>query len=227
MLYEITVECSYFDQQVINRWTYNQSGAAVGITAAAALLAAFGLVDVDGDFPEDTPAWGMQRFQPVNVIYRSALVKALYDDPTDFIDRGYAAGVTGVSTATNPSSPALAFGFKTNRVRTDIARGTKRIVGVDELAIGAGGAIDGTFQPVLNTLADLFSETLTYTEGGSSLSFLPCVLGRKKTVVVGGPTKYEFYPTLSEQLEHTANGVVWQAYTNVRTQVSRQYGHGR
>lgn len=227
MLYEVTLESMYYDQQIINRWNYLSSGSAVGVTGSFALMDAMGFIDVAGDFPAVTVASRLQELQHPQVIYVSCLVKALYDDPTDFLDRGYAAGVTGNGGGVAPSSPVLAFGFRTNRTRTDIARGTKRFVGVDESTIVDGGVFSSGTLGAMDNIAAEMSEDLSYTGGGSSLTFKPCIIGKNKIVVPGEPTEYKLYPTLAEQLEHIAVGIEWQSYQTVRTQVSRQYGHGR
>lgn len=227
MLYEVTLESSYFGQQIINRWNYVSSGSVVGATGSFALMSAMGFIDVAGDFPTVTVASRLQELQPSQVIYVSCLVKALYDDPTDFLDRGYAAGVTGHGGATNPSSPILAFGFRTNRTRTDISRGTKRFVGVDETTVGDGGIFSAGTLGAMDNIASAMSEDLSYTDGGSSLTLKPCIIGKKQVIEGGVVVGYELYPTLAEQLDHIAQGIVWQSYNSVRSQVSRQYGHGR
>lgn len=226
MLYEVTLESSYFDQQIINRWNYLSSGSAVGVTGSFALLTAMGLIPASGSFPAVTVGSRIQELQVSDVIYVSALCKALYDDPTDFLDSGFPSGVIGHGGGTQPSSPTMAFGFKTNRVRTDIARGTKRLVGVDESTVGNGGEFTSGTLGAMDNIATAMSADLSYSGGGSSLTFKPCIIGKEKIVVSGEPTVYKLYPTLSEQLEHIAVGVVWQSYRFVRTQVSRQYGHG-
>lgn len=227
MLYEVTLESQYFDQQIINRWNYLSSGSPVGVTGSFALLTAMGLIPASGSFPAITVGSRIQELQVSNVIYVSALCKALYDDPTDFYDAGYPSGVIGHGGGISPSSPTMAFGFKTNRVRTDIARGTKRLVGVDESTVGDGGIFSEGTLGAMDNIAAAMSADLSYTDGGSSLTFKPCILGKKKITHTDAPTEYKLYPTLSEQLDHIAVGIVWQSYRAVRTQVSRQYGHGR
>lgn len=226
MLYEVTVLQDYFGQQVLNRYNYLSSGTFVGVTGSFALLSVLGLIDVSGDFPTDS-LYGKIQDNTVNELtYVQALAKALYDDPTDFIDRGYAAGVVGQATGTSPMSPVVAIGFKTNRTRTDIARGTKRLAGVDETYVQDGGELTSGYVTVGNDIADRMSETLSYTDGGSSANFAPVVVGKEMYTTPPAPKAYRYYGTLSEQLDHIAEGVVWQLYPFIRTQTSRQYGHG-
>jgi len=37
---------------------------------------------------------------------------------------------------------------------------------------------------------------------------------------------YRYYETEEEQLEHIMENVTWTAYDRIRSQTSRQYGHG-
>lgn len=226
MLYEVTVLQDYFGQQVVNRYNYLSSGTFVGFSGSLALLTAMGLIDASGSFPTDSLYGKIQDNTVAELTYIQALAKALYDDPTDFFDNGYAAGVIGQATGTDPMSPTTAIGFKTNRTRTDIARGTKRLAGVDESYVTDGGLLTSGYVTVGNDIADRMSETLSFTDGGSSATFAPVIVGKEMYTTPPAPKAYRYYGTLSEQLDHIAENIVWQLYPSVRTQTSRQYGHG-
>jgi hypothetical protein len=227
MLYEVVLTQNYFGQQCINRWNYSSSGTAGSQTAAFGLLNAMGWVPTAGVFPADTVASGLQGNQVTEVIYENVLVKALYDDPTDFIDYGFVSGVTGLVSVGDGMSPTAAVGFRTNRVRTDVARGTKRIVGITEAAVGNGGVIEESSLEAFDAVAALMSGVLTYSGGGASLTFTPAVCGKEEYPVPDTDRfAYRYYPTLSEQLAKTALGVTWSTYRTIRTQTSRQYGNG-
>lgn len=226
MIYEVTLVQSYYDQQVINRWNYLSSGVAVGVTASFALISAMGFVPVSGAFPAGTIAAALQTLQPPTLKYFECLAKALYDDPTDFYDNAFPTGIVGTQVTSDSSSPAFAYGMKTNRVRTDIARGTKRFAGVTESTMDGGGVINAPSLALIQAVADLMSDTLTYAVGGSSLSFAPVVAQKEMYTVPPAPKAYRYYGTLAEQLTHIAQGIIWTPYPQIRTQVSRQYGHG-
>jgi len=227
MIYEITVEGDYFGQQCVNRWNYVSSGVAVGVTGSAALLQAFGLVPTSGIFPSGTIAH-LWQFLVGNVFtYKQAIVKAIREAPTDFIDFAYAAGVAGQEAGGQDMSPINAYGFFTNRVRTDVARATKRFAGVSENRVDDGGYLNTGAISQLNALAAAMSADLSYTDGGSSLTFKPVVCGKFMYTTPPEKKAYKYYDTIAEQLDHTAVGITWQPYTQVRSQVSRQYGHGR
>lgn len=225
-LYEVTLQSRYYDQLVINRWNYQGSGAGVGINGAAALANAMGFVPTSGAFPVGTLAGNLQAVLASTYTFVSVLVRNLYDDPTDFYDQTFPSGVVGLTTGSDSSSPVLAYGFRTNRTRSDIDRGTKRFAGVVDAAVTDGGEIDASVLAALGSVAASMSATLSYTTGGSSFSFAPIVV--QKFMYTEPPAKkaYRYYETETEQLEHIMTNVTWTAYDRIRSQTSRQYGHG-
>jgi len=74
--------------------------------------------------------------------------------------------------------------------------------------------------------ATQLSNTLTYTDEGNTLTFVPCVISLKKIEVEGEPTEYVKWPTEAEQLAHLASGVVWSLVSGTTTQNSRKVGRG-
>lgn len=227
MIYEVTLTEEYFGQTCVNRWNYLSTGTPVGITGAAALLRALGFIDTAGILPSGTLGGSLQGYFPSDVKFLGVLSKAIREAPTDFFDYAYPAGTDGAVASSGTSSPTQAYGFFTSRVRTDVARGTKRLVGVLEENVGLGGEITDAFKTTLNGIASLMNATVNYTDDGNSLTFAPIICGKEKyTVPVSGKDAYRYWPTISEQLEHTAQGIVWTPYAHVRTQVSRQYKHG-
>jgi len=227
LIYEVTLTQRYFNQLAINRWNYLSTGTPTGVTGSFALLSALGFIDDDGVFPADTLGLSLNGFQPVEVIWEGVIAKAIREAPLDFYDYGYPAGTNGGNAGSDAASPALAYGFRTNRTRTDIRRATKRFVGVLEGGMNDGGVLDSATITAVEELADLMSETLSYTAGGNSLTFAPIVVQKEKYVVSGsGKDAYRYYDTISEQMDHIMQGIVWTPYDTVRTQTSRQYGHG-
>lgn len=227
MIYEVTLTQHYFDQLVVNRWNYLSTGTPVGVTGAFALMTAMGFILSPTDFPLGAIADTIQNMQSADVVWGGVLAKAIREAPTDFYDYGYPGGVVGAVTSGQGMSPINAWGFRTNRTRTDINRGTKRIVGITEGMADSGGVLVPVANEITAELAEKMSETLSYTDGGNSLTFAPIVVQKERyTVVPSGNFAYRYYSTIALQLEHIAQGVVWQGYDTVRSQTSRQYGHG-
>lgn len=226
MIYEVTLIQSYFDQQVINRWNYLSSGAVVGIVPSVALTQVLGFVPDAGLFPEGTLARALQDIQVTTLQYVSVLTKAIREAPTDFYDFAFPSGVTGQDGGANPMSPTAALGFRSSRTRTDIARGTKRLAGISEPNVGAGGVLVPALDPLLEDIDTLMSTSFPYTDGGSSATFAPIIVQKEMYTTPPAKKAYRYYETIAEQLEHIAQGVVWTHYPQIRTQTSRQYGHG-
>jgi hypothetical protein len=120
----------------------------------------------------------------------------------------------------------VSVGFRTNRVRSDIARGTKRVGGISEASVGDGGEITGGYLTNVIAAADTMSETLEYVDGANTLTFIPVVVSKQEYTTTSGRIAYRYYPTFAEQDDHIASGVTWEPYTQVRSQTSRQYGRG-
>jgi hypothetical protein len=185
-----------------------------------------GFVPTAGIFPADTIAAQIQALQTEQVIFEGVLSKSIQGEPTDFYDFAFPAGVFGGGAGLQGMPPFNAYGFRTNRVRSDINRGTKRFVGISEVNVDSGGVIVAGAQAAMQDLADLMSETLSYTGGGSTLTFVPVVARKVEYTTPSGKKAYRYYTPLSAQLAQLAEGVTWEIYKEVRSQTSRQYKKG-
>lgn len=231
---EVTLTGTYFNQQTINRWNYVSTGIPAAVSLSYALAFAFGAVydevHIPPQYPTDAPlgviaanfgdAWDWQQLTVLNVYSVTDFYQTPFVNP-------YGGQVAG-----NNMSPTAAAGFRTNQVRRDVARGTKRFPGLLETQVGAGGILEAVTQTALQAVADSMSATLSYDDEGNTISFAPAVCGKQEydpnpTEPSRNHRAYKYYATESEQLAHTAVGVVWQAYAQQRTQNSRQYGKGR
>jgi len=230
MLYQVALFQEYFGQQCVNYWTYNGTGTPASVLGSFALMSALGFIP-DGTppaFPADTVFAAIRSAQSNQVRYTSALVSALSDyDLADFYTRPFIADTRGQNTD-QALSPTIAFGFRTNRVTRAIRRATKRLVGVPEMATAAGGVIAESYVAPLQLIATRMSEVLVYDDEGNTLSFTPCVVSQREIPNPDKPGQFKrvYWPTLAEQLQHTAQGILWEAYNTTRTQTSRQYGRG-
>lgn len=226
-LMEVVVQAVYYNQLIVNRFNYVSTGTPAGSTLSLLLLRGMGFLPDNAVYPSDTVFAGMRALQPSAVSYRQVLARDVYS-ATDFWENPYLIPPAGSATAEG-LSPAVAYGWRTNRVRYDIGRGYKRLVGVTEGASGPGGVFTAGTLTLMSNLATLMSEVITVDDSGNTVSFAPAVVKKQRYVVpdTTPPREaYRYYPDEGEQLENTATGFVWQSYTQSRTQTSRQYGRG-
>lgn len=231
---EVVLEQTYAGQQCINRWNYVASGSPASVTLSFALTSALGAIYDALAVPPAYPPTGLMRaiaaIQNQGVLFENITVKNLYS-VTDFYSTPFINTLTGVD-ASAGASPFVAFGFYTNRVRTDVRRATKRFAGVSNQDTDDEGAINAAHAAVMTTVASIMSSNLTYIDEGNTLTFSPCVCGKEKYTVPDSPPEdpryaYRYYATEALQLQHTAQGIIWDWYQQVRSQTSRQYGRGR
>lgn len=221
-LMEVVLRTEYKNQECINRWNYVASGTPAATNYSFALVHAFGAVESIADSIIDR----LFAIMNVDVNFIDIEARDVYST-TDFYTRPFATGVNGENAGSTPAAPFLAFGFRTNRVRTDIRRATKRFVGATEADMTNGGVIEAAMLTLLNGLASEMSSVLTYDDEGNTLSFSPAVAKKEKYTAPSGKDAYRYYTSEATQLDNLAVGVDWQPYETIRSQGSRQYGRGR
>lgn len=226
MLYELTMFGTFFNQAVVNRFNYLSQGEPASVLGSFGLMKAFGAIPDNLIYPAGslfvTLMGGLSsQLKITSVVARAA---ALYA-PTDFYERPFPTPYVGGNSG-QALSPAMAYGFRTSRIRLDIDRGTKRFAGVTETESDAGGVLSAATMAFLTSVATKMSAPLTYNDEGNTVTYTPCVVGKEKYTTPKGQKAYRYYPTLAEQLDHIATGILWQPYDTVRTQTSRQYGRG-
>lgn len=221
-IYEVLLRSAFRQQVCINRWNYVSTGDPGNVSPSFGLATVFGLAEPS--IPNTVFA-AIKALVSVGTSFLDFQVANLYD-PTDFYVSPFFVTQNGAQVGQS-MSPVLAIGYRTNRVRADIHRGTKRFVGVPEDKVNDGGVLDTTYVtgPVA-LVAEKMSEQLTYAGGTSNLVFTPAVLSREEYETPRGNRAYRKYADPTVQLEHTAIGVLWERYTEVRSQTSRQYGRG-
>lgn len=230
---EMVLTSTYFNQLCINRWNYVSGGTPAAVLPTFALASAIGAVYDEGhvppEYPPNTLMWLIARMSSNQVHFQQVTVLNVYD-PTDFYQTPFVPAYNGAADGEG-LSPAVAYGFRTNQVRRDIARATKRFVGATEDRVTPGGVLAAGSAAIWDDLAVMMSDVLEYDDEGNTLTFAPAVCSKLAYDVPQPPPKlptraYKYYPTLTEQLAHTATGITWEKYSTVRTQTSRQYGKG-
>jgi len=228
MLYEIVLEQSYYDQQVINRWNYVSTSTPSAVTLSFGLVNAFGGIPdtVTHAFPTGSLMDLISKVQATTLLYVSIVAKAIYD-PTDFYTTPFPTGQHGLAATGEAMSPTAAWGMRSNQVRTDIKSGQKRLCGCTEGSVNPGGVVEPGMLGLLQNIANAMSTSITYDDEGAELVYVPCVVKKEPYTTPSGKTAYRYYPTLAEQVpSHIAQNPIWSPKTTIRTQTSRQYGRG-
>lgn len=223
-LFRVTLFSSLNGVQCINRWNYQSTSIPGTSSLSFSLAAALGFVD--GVVPITGNMFTRIRgVTSVNVGFNEVIVENLYD-PFDFYTVAFTNNEAG-SVAGETLSPISAIGFRTNRVRRDIRRGTKRFVGVSEDWNNGSGILTAAALIAMQELANDMSAPAQVDDGGDTKTFTPVILGLEKYVTPSGNDAYRPYATLAEQEQHVASGFAWEPYDRIRSQVSRQYGNGQ
>jgi len=224
---EIVTVGVYQQQEIVNRWNYIAASDAGAVSNSLLLAQGFGAT-IDQVPPVNTNIIG-KWLETVSSLFTltEVNVRDVYS-PTDFYAAPMIPPAPG-ALAGEAQAPFVAFGFRTNRVRADIRRGQKRFVGVRESDMESGGGVVAGVLTNLNALGVMMTNDIVVVEGATTHTFSPCVVGREKYTVPGTtPPRYayRYYEDEAEQLTFIALGMQWTPYTTVRSQVSRQYGHG-
>lgn len=226
-LYEITLEQEYAGQQIINRWNYKADSAPTGVSGAFKALVGMGFTP-DTDIPAfgtSTIGYGIKNAQSSGVTFVQAIAKNLYS-VTDFYTYAFPPNTHGNNSASKGLSPTMAFGYTSDRTRSDIRRAQKRFVGVCDAETGDDGVIATDALPALQALGDTMADLNVVPAGVGSMTFTPYVFGRLKYTTPSGKTAYKYYSSEELQLEHIAMITAFTLKPTVRTQTSRQYGRG-
>jgi len=238
-IFEVVLTATYFNQQVINVWNYIDPLFTPGADPQASTLLAllgwsrYGLENPD-EYPLNSVAEKFINCVNPSFLLESVLVRDVYST-TNISEWVFPPGVAGQSQGLltgQPESPAIAVGFNTNRVRTDINRGQKRLAGVTDSVFDSGGNLNPAVAATrYNLLAVAMSEVLANGLIGTG-TFHPAVCKKQRYEVEkdGVPTgrfAYRYFLDPGVQEENTAADVTWSVKNRERFQVSRQYGKGR
>lgn len=230
--YEVTIMGTLVGQQIINRLTFVSNIDDVGSTSANALLQALGYDPTDPTTPNtSTVLAALLNAQTTAYQMDEISVRNLYS-VTDFITQP----VTGANWAgkiTLASGDRLmsfvASRIRTNRVRTDIRRGTLALTGGTEEQAEGSDVWNTEYMAWLTNLCTNLNAPPEYTGGGTTTLFRPSVLGKERYEVPGSsPVRYayRYYATEEEQAQHAAIGVTWSPVNDISSQVSRKIGRG-
>lgn len=227
-LYEVVLNQKLFGQQIVNRWNYVTTDPTTSHLGAFALAIGLGAIQ-DGDpvaYPTDGLMWKIALLQNSAVSFTQLLIKAIYD-PLDFYDQPMTGTLNGQISAAGSLPSFTAFGFYTNRKRTDIARGMKRITGVTTGGTSTSGTIISPLVTPMTNVAIAMTDEITSSDGVNTYHFKPTIIGKKEYTTPAGNRAYEYYDTELLQSAHWYQDFTWTAYENARSQTSRQVGKGK
>lgn len=227
-LYEVVLEQNYANQQCINMWNFQSGTVPSGVSGAFKLAVAMGAApDTDIEpFGEDTILGKLRAFQHISTAFVQLVVRNLYS-VTDFYTYAFPPNTNGTNSSSDGESPTIAFGFTSDRTRSDIRRAQKRFTGVVEGAVQSLGIIVPSVLDQLQELGDTMADVNVVPAGAGTITYTPYVFGREFYVVPSsGKDAYRYYETEAEQLDHIAQITAWTPKPQVRTQTSRQYGRG-
>lgn len=226
-IYEVVLRTLFAGQECVNRWNYVTTSTPTTADGSIALLAGTGLIPVPGDTVYEEPELlpRLQAILSTGLLFGTVSARNVYE-VNDFYEYVYEADLRGSVTGES-STPFTAIGYRTNRVRQDIARGTKRFAGVPESSIGTEGILAPAVAAAVKAVGDAMSESVTFTVGSVAYTFAPAVVKKEEYTTPKGNKAYRYYATLAAQLAQVASPVEWASYAAARSQTSRQYGRGQ
>lgn len=225
-LFEVVLQADLFGQECINRWNYLGSGTPAAVSLSFGLASAMGMIADPAThlFPDTGVFTAIRNITSGSVLFKQVIVLNVFD-PTDFYTTAMPTGTDGnIDTQAAPSF--IASGFRTNLVNREIARGTKRFAGVPTNALGPNNALSTDQIAAMNILATKMSAAVSYDDEGNTLTYVPTIVQKEQYDTPSGKKAYKYYPSLTVQLSHVAQGFLWEVYTQARSQTSRQIGKG-
>lgn len=230
--FEVTILGQRNAQLIVNRLNFTSNNETVETANALGLLRATGLDPTDETAPESgSLLYYLLAAQTVGYQIDEIIVRNLWS-VTDFITQPVSgAGWQGLITvAAGDAVPTfVAAKLRTNRVRTDIRRGTLSLTGGTEEQVEGSDVWTSGYMTLLNAVATALNAGPTYTSGGASTQFLPSVFKKERYVVPDSdPVRfaYRYYTDFALFQANIASPVTWSAVERVSSQVSRKIGRG-
>lgn len=230
--FEVTILGQKSSQLVVNRANFVSNNETPETAHSLGLLQALGYDPEGGDHPLSTSF--LTRFlNAQTTLYQidEIIVRNLWST-TDFITQPV-SGVDWQGTIAVGAGDGLqnfvAAKLRTNRVRTDIRRGTMSLTGGTEEQTEGADVWTSAYLALLSQVAAALNAGPTYTSGGASTQFLPAVFGKERYVVPDSdPVRYayRYYTDFALFQANVASPVTWSAVERTSSQVSRKIGRG-
>jgi hypothetical protein len=230
--FEVTILGERAGQLVVNRMNFTSNNELVESANSVGLLRALGYQPSDVTVPDtDSVLFRFLAAQTTAYQINEIIVRNLWS-VTDFITLPV-SGVGWQGTITVGSGDALptfvAAKLRTNRVRTDIRRGTLSITGGTEEQVEGADVWNTAYMTLLNSFAAAINAGPSVEVGGASTTFLPSVFKKERYPVPDSdPVRmaYRYYTDFVLFQANIASPVTWSAVERVSSQVSRKIGRG-
>jgi hypothetical protein len=230
--FEVTILGQRAGQLVVNRLNFTSSNETVETANSLGLLQALGYDPNDAPTPVTGSVFSrLMLAQTTAYSVDEIIVRNLWSVP-DFVTQPV-TGVDWSGLITVASGDALptfvAAKLRTNRVRTDIRRGTLSITGGTEEQVEGADVWTAGYVALLDNVAAALNAPPTFTSGGASTQFLPSVFKKEDYVVPGSdPVRkaYRYYTDFALFQANVASPVTWSSVERVTSQVSRKIGRG-
>lgn len=214
-IYQVTLAGNLRSQEIRNVFFYrDMTELSPSVALATDLRRAF----AQSFLPVPAGTGFLDDMFSAEVTYTSVEVVNL-SDPTalhTFLTNSSPGGLADLT------SPFAAMGFRTNRVRTDIRRGQKRIAGVADTDYANGVLASGVQAPA-DALADLLGSDKTNSLDPLT-TWRHVIVGRIKYISPSGRTAYRL-PETDEELRYF-DATQWEVRPNMTTQNTRKVGRG-
>lgn len=230
-LYEVQLIGQYSGQVTINRLNFTSDIDDPTTTSALALAQALGFNPAAVTEPEnDTVLRAYLDSQITSFRLDEIIVRSIYSVIDFFTTPVVGTGWLGTMSGTGGASvPFISAKLETNRVRTDIRRGTLALTPPLDGDIDIAGVISSGPIAEYTVLAAALNAPPSWTTLGITTQYRPTVVKKEKYAVPGSdPVRYayRYYETEAEQFENIALGVTWSPVGRVTSQTSRRFGRG-
>jgi hypothetical protein len=230
--FEATILGQRAGQLIVNRLNFTTNNETVETANAVGLLAALGYDAADPTEPITNSVLYRLLFAQTTAYQIDEIIVRNLWSVTDFITQPVSgAGWQGhIVVGSGDALPTfVAAKLRTNRVRTDIRRGTLSLTGGTEEQVEGADVWTAAYITLLDNVAAALNAPPTYTNGGASTQFLPSVFKKEDYVVPGSdPVRkaYRYYTDFALFQANIASPVTWSSVERVTSQVSRKIGRG-
>lgn len=232
MYFEVTLLGTRVTEQVINRLNFTSSSDNTDISSSLRLLEALGFDSGDPTTPmTSTVLAAFLNAQTTSYQLDEISIRNLFS-VTDFVTQPVGGAPWAGKLVPGTGEGLVSFvasKLRTNRVRTDVRRGTLSLTGGTEADTGANDEWSSSYIAWLTNLCTHLNAPPSATDGVETALYRPSVFGKERYPVPGSdPVRYayRYYQDPAEFAAHVALGVVWSPVARISSQVSRKVGRG-